>query len=73
MSYLTKQPVHLLIETVMGMFLSIAGIIASLPQFKEIRQVNELNRVTYDSLGYRPSFHSMEHRSRILYPVITQS
>lgn len=73
LSHLTKQPLHLLAETILGFVLSIVGITSGLPQFKDIRQVNELNRVTYDSLGYRPSFHTMDHRSRVLYPVVNSS
>ncbi|KAI6652698.1 hypothetical protein LOD99_4481 [Oopsacas minuta] len=67
---LAKQPLHLLLETILGLFMSIAGITAGLPQFKDIRKVNELNRVTYDSLSYRPSFQNLDHRSRVLYPII---
>jgi len=59
-------PVDILVQSMLGLLISMVGVVHFVGNLKEIRATKQLENQTWDNAGNRPSFFSFSHRGRNL-------
>ncbi|KAI9103058.1 magnesium transporter [Phlyctochytrium arcticum] len=59
-------PLDIIIECLIGLFLSIIGVTLVAGPLKDIDLTREVQKLTMDAMDYRPSFRPVNHRGTVM-------
>lgn len=59
-------PLDIVIQTLVSLLVTMAGIVAQKGEFKEIRALDDSKFKTIETIANRPSFYIFNHRGRLL-------
>jgi membrane magnesium transporter 1 len=61
----TMLPADVLIQTLVGLFITCCGIVQVVGKFREIRPIADLETRTWDSMSTHVAFYSFNHRGNM--------
>jgi len=64
----TSLPLDVVLQSLIGLFVTMYGILYMAGDFKEIRATIELETKTWETFRNRPSFYMFSHRGKSLAP-----
>ena len=63
-----QVPLDITIQTLVGIFIAMIGVLNIAGEFKEIRAGVELGQRSWEDVGNRPSFYGFNHRGKAFSP-----
>eukprot|EP00794_Sanderia_malayensis_P005308 gene5308-5977_t len=67
-----KLPIDIIVQVMLGLLVSIFGIVKIAGELKDIHAAAELAHKSWETFGNRPSFNIFNHRGKIMFSDLMQ-